>query len=216
MFAFGKNKELLKKLETYFGVVRETLKTLDEAMSYCLNNGIDEHFHTLAVRTHQHESQADDIRRSIELDLYKKSLLPESRQDLFGIIEMIDRIPNCGESIVNMIISQRMVPDTCIKKELLELIKVSTETTEYVLEAAIQCFNKASNDKVSELNRRVDDNETLGDHLELKMIAKIFDSKLGTGHKILQRDLVKLCGDICDLCEHAMDLITITSIKRQI
>jgi len=215
MFAFGKNKELLAKLEEYFKVVGETIDLFRESMLHMLKNGIDEHFQTLTEKTHHCESNADDVRRSIELDMYQKSLLPESRGDLLGILETIDRIPNRAERILFMFITQqtKMLPE--IKPDIEELLKLSVETIKYTVDATRDCFGPR--EKINDLNRQVDNNESIGDGLERKMITKIFTSdKIDTGEKILQKELVIQLGAMCDLCENALDRIMVTSVKRQI
>lgn len=214
MFAFGKNRELLQKLENYLSIVTQTVASLEEAVRHCVIHGIDEHYRVLAQRTHEYESDADDIRRAIELDMFKKSLLPESRQDLLSMIEVIDHIPNCAEAISNMILYQQTLPHPRIHQELTELLDISSQTAEFVAKAAINCFGKT--DQVMDLYNKVDINETLGDKLEYQMIRKVFDLDIDTAEKILQRDLIKLCGDLCDHCEQSLDLIVITSIKRQV
>ena len=81
LFTFKKNKKLLEMLEQYLSVVDDTLDKFSEAFQYLLKNGIDEHFKVLGSQTHKKESNADDLRRDIELEMYEKSLLPESRSD---------------------------------------------------------------------------------------------------------------------------------------
>ncbi|MEK0368345.1 MAG: DUF47 family protein, partial [Nitrosopumilus sp.] len=38
-------------------------------------------------------------RREIEISLYEKALIPESRGDILGLLEAVDRIPNKAESV---------------------------------------------------------------------------------------------------------------------
>lgn len=212
MFAFAKNRELHAKLENYFEVAWLTFETFREAIGHLIKNNIDEHFRMLARKTHKHESNADDIRRGIELDMYEKSLLPDTREDLLVILESIDKIPNECECLLNMIITQKTELYKKIDQPFSELLKISGETFEHTIEAARDCFGKRR--KTRELNRLVDDNESIGDSLEWQMVAKIFESKLDTGDKILQKEIVHRLGSICDFCESTLDRIVICSVKR--
>ena len=46
------------------------------------------------------ESKADELRREIETRLYTETLLPESRGDILGLLETIDKVINrCEESL---------------------------------------------------------------------------------------------------------------------
>jgi hypothetical protein len=212
MFAFGRNKELFAMLEAYICELSAAMKQFRKAVSYLMKENADEHFRVLARQMHQHESHADDIRRQIEQYMYRKSLLPETREDLLNIIEMIDKIPNEGQAVLNDVIIQKTSVFTGIRESFLELMEISTETFDFIVEAFRDCFKKCL--KVDELNSRVDDNESLGDSFERKMIKVVFDSNLDKAEKIIQRDLIIKLGNICDICEAAMDKIVICSIKR--
>ena len=214
MFMFAKNRKLLEGLEEYLKVVQETLDEFVLAIKYAMNEGLDEHFEVLARQTHSKESNADDIRRQIEQDMYAKSLLPESRSDLLEIIEQLDRIPSQAESILNMFLTQRTPLIEAIKPDMLELVGISAETVTQTIEATRDCFN--SSGKIKELSRLIDNNESIGDRLERKMIKTIFAQKIDAGEKLIQKEFILEVGAICDLCERVKDKLVITSIKRTI
>lgn len=213
LFAFRKNKELAAKLDSYLKTAEESLLVFDSAIRHLMENGVDEHFCTLARKVHKFESNADDIRRSIELDMYQKSLLPETREDLLSIIEIMDKIPNEAEAIVNDFVSQKTLLFDDIKPGFLELVQLSIETSRIAMDATRDCFGKREH--IAELNRRVDNNESLGDAMERAMITKVFASSLDSGDKIIQKDFIIKLGNICDLCEDVLDRIVICSVKRE-
>ncbi len=214
MFIFKKNKKLLDMLEQYLSVVKETIDEFSEAFQYLLKSGIDEHFKVLGSQTHKKESNADDLRRDIELEMYEKSLLPESRRDLLEVIEMIDRIPNRAESILSMFYTQHTELLDEIKDDMDELLKISIDSVDYVIGLTNSCFKPDG--KMKELARFIDNNESVGDHLERKMIRTIFGMDIDTGEKILQKEFILELGAICDLCESVKDKLVITSIKRSV
>lgn len=214
MFLFKKNKELLAKLETYLKLASNALNVFSDAIDYALKTGLDEHFEVLARKAHQEESNADDIRREIESEMYKKSLLPESREDLLEIIELIDKIPNRVDSILNMLITQNTAIFSPLEKDIRELVRLSLETFNYTVEATLDCFGSMK--KIKELSRLVDNNESLGDRLERKIIRRIFEEEMDTGKKLVQKEITLELGAICDLCENVIDRIVICSIKRQV
>ena len=214
MFIFKKNQILFERLEDYLKVNQETIDQFVEAMEYMMKEGIDEHFDLLARQTHTKESNADDIRRKIEQEMYAKSLLPESRRDLLEIIEQLDRLPNRAESILNMFLTQKTKLLEQIKPDMVELINLSKETVKCTLEATIDCLNIKG--KMKEYSRLIDNNESIGDRLERKMITTIFEANIDTGEKLLQKEFVLQIGAICDLCERLKDKLVITSIKRSI
>jgi len=214
MFTFAKNKQLLVRLNEYIKVTEDTVKLFAEAMTYLLDNSMDEHFSVTAAKVSKLESDADDIRRQIELEMYQKSLLPETRKDLLMIIENIDRIPTRSETILNMFLTQKTVIIDQVKAPMKELVALSLETYAHTVEAVNDCFGKM--EKVNELNRLVDNNESVGDGLERKMISTIFDAEIETAEKILQKEFVLQLGSICDMCETTLDLVVICAIKRSV
>jgi uncharacterized protein len=214
MFIFKKNQKLLERLEEYLNVSQAAINEFVTAFKYVLKKGIDEHFEVLARQTHSIESNADDIRRKIEQEMYAKSLLPESRRDLLEIIEQLDRLPNRAESILNMFLTQQTPLIDAIKPDMIELVALSSETVVFTIEATRDCFYNTG--KMKELSRLIDNNESIGDRLERKMITTIFSSDIDSGDKLIQKEFVLELGAICDLCERVSDKLVITSIKRSI
>ena len=212
MFAFKKNLKLMTMLDEYLNIASETINQFKTAIEYLLANELDEHFIMMAEKIHQSESNADDIRRRIELFLYEKSLMPETRRDMLLMVETIDRVPNRAERIIYMYVTQKTKVYPGIEKDLKELLNLSVETFDATVKATLDCFGKMSN--VKESNRIVDNNESLGDHLERKMITTIFESDLDVGEKMLQKEFVLEFGAICDLCESVLDRIVVCSVKR--
>ena len=214
MFLFKKNRKLLDMLNRYLAVVNGTTDEFAAAFHHLLEKGIDEHFKVLGTQTHKMESNADDLRREIELLMYEKSLMPESRRDLLEVIEMIDKIPNSEEAILSILISQNIPPLDQIKEGISELLEVSIETVALVVKMTNACFQ--GDGSIDELARLIDNNESVGDHLERQMIQKIFSQEISIGEKMLQKEYVMQLGSICDLCEATKDKLIITSIKRSI
>ncbi len=214
MFAFKKNQKVKEMLEEYVGIAQNAVRHFKTAIEYLIEHDVDEHFDLLAEEIHQYESNADDIRRQIEVFLYEKSLLPETRRDLLLIIENIDRVPNQAQQIAYMYQTQKTKIFPEIKNELAELLKLSVETFDETAVATLDCFGSAT--QIRQLAQKIDNLETLGDHLERKMITKVFASDLKLSEKILQKEFIVAFGDICDLCEKVMDRIVICSVKRHV
>ena len=66
---------------------------------YLRDSFIDESF-----QKHHHgdflESEADRLRRTIEIQLYTQTLIPESRGDVLGLLENLDNIINLIEGVL--------------------------------------------------------------------------------------------------------------------
>jgi len=214
MFLFRKNRELQARLDEYLNLAHRTVQFFAEAVEFSLAQGLNEHFEVLCRRCHQEESNADDVRRQIELDLFEKSLLPESREDLLGILEQLDRIPGQADAVLIMFLTQRTVLRPCLHPELRELLRVAVETSRLTIEAARDCFGPMS--QIREYARLIDNNESLGDRLEQELISRLFAEPISAGEKLLEKEFVVAIGHLCDLCEHSKDQLMIWSVKRQL
>jgi uncharacterized protein Yka (UPF0111/DUF47 family) len=55
--------------------------------------------YSIVEEVHRAEWKADDQRRTIELQLYERALIPESRGDVLGLLETLDVIPGMFQSL---------------------------------------------------------------------------------------------------------------------
>jgi hypothetical protein len=214
MYLFKKNREMQARIGEYMTLALQTVEYFEEAIDHVLKKGVNEHFEVLCRRCHQEESNADDMRRQVELDMFEKSIMPESREDLLGILEQMDRVPGQAESILYMFMTQRTEILPGIRKDLKELAHISVETFHYTVDAARDCFGDMA--RIREFSRMIDNNESIGDRLERKMITAIFEEKIPAGEKLVQKEFVLEMGQICDLCENIKDQLVIWSVKRQV
>lgn len=214
MYLFNKNKILLEKYTNYLNLCMDTVEIFREAVEYSMKNGLDEHYCVLARKVHGKESDADGMRRIIECEMYEQSLLPESREDLLDIIERIDTVPNGADHLATLLMIQKTEILPSLKKDISELLSLSVESFKYTREAALDCFMKMK--RINELQTLIKNTESIGDSLEHEMVRKIFEEKMETGDKLVQKDIVNQIGDLCNMCEHVMDRIVICSIKRKL
>ena len=212
---FWKQQEGVEdKLQRYFGHCDACFDQFEVAFSYYLEHGIDEHFASQVDKTHQIESNADDLRREIEHLLYGKALLPESRGDILGLLETYDRLPNIAETILFVVQSQHMVLPDDLRPELKKLCDVNLKTYR-ILRQAVELL--MTNPKATlGATKEVDQLESESDQLERALITQIFQRKEDNGTKILWKELVLLIGEISDRAERVADRIGLVAIKRQI
>jgi len=214
MFSSKVNKKLYAMIEDYMNVAQRTLDLYGESLQHYLKNRIDSHFEIMVQKTHEVESDADDIKRAIEQTLYEKSLLPDSREDIFHLIDALDNIPNKAESILRRIYTQNIDLPKEQENKLWELARLGIETFRVVHEMVTDALHKMGH--THELARTIDSNESVGDSLEQRIIYEIFRSDVEPSERILLRDLVLNIGNILDLLEKLSDIINIFTIKRQV
>ena len=167
------------------------------------------------LAVHKAESLADDIRREIEVLMYSKSIFPESRGDILGLLETLDKVPNQAEASLRMILTHHLEIPQQFHDLVFRLLQVCHLCVDALLDATEKLFTDFTNATVA--IGKVDELESAADHIEADLIEKIFSSTDldGTG-KILLRDLVVKMSSLSDRAENAGDRIRIIVAKRSI
>ena len=163
---------------------------------------------------HLAEGQADDIRRELENLMYSRAVFPESRGDILGLIETMDRVPNCAESAVRMIIKQHITlpPEICGK--IVELVTVCTKCVMAMIEGVSQLFNNFIDASITV--GKIDKLESEADRVESDLVEFVFSSDFSDLQKNLLRDLIDKIGGVADRAENVGDRIRIMVAKRSV
>ena len=93
---YKREKEVRGLIKEYFETADQALEEFELAMRCFFEDGPCEEFREIDKRVHAAESRADDLVRQIELMLYSRSLLPESRGDLLGLQLVDDQLTAAG------------------------------------------------------------------------------------------------------------------------
>ncbi len=214
VFLWKKQKNIQDMIEGYFELCDRCFQLFQEATAVYFEQGLGQAFDQGVEATHKAESEADDQRREIELTLYGKALLPDSRGDLLGLLETFDRLPNAAETILFAIRTQLVVLPDELKEAFAALIDINVQAYCATRKAVDSLFHNP----VATLHttKEVDEKESESDRRERALITAIFKSDMDTGEKLLLKDVVILMGRISDRAEATADRISIVAIKRQI
>jgi len=98
-------KQILIEQEVfdYLQTWKKCLEYFRGGMEVYLAEGIGEKFDYYVQEVYKTEERADELRRKVEWEMYSKALIPESRGDILGFLETMDKIPNKAESLFNQI-----------------------------------------------------------------------------------------------------------------
>ena len=210
----NKQKELEAKLGTYREKIYQCMRQFRYAFEQYSQTSDRTELEQNLTTTHRAESEADDIRRAIEEMMYTEALFPESRGDVLGLLETMDRVPNKAEqSVRNMLDQHVSVPDH-LWPRLLELVDISCRCVEAMLDGAAALFSDFATANVA--IGKVDRLESESDQIESDLVQKIFTSQLDGTDKILLRDLADSLADISDRAENVGDRIRVILAKRRL
>ena len=213
-FLFKKEQQVEQLIYRYLDNLKMAQENFQKAANVHLEKGLGEDFDFLIEQTHKVESKADDIRNEIETMMYAKALIPESRGDILGLLEAVDHIPGLFERILYMIQTQRLKTPDFLVLDMKELIRVSLECCDLVIKQVEALFRKSED--IKPLVLTVDNNESHCDHIERRIITKVFDSDLDPFQKLQLKELVIQIGEISDQADRVSRRLYIISIKRRV
>jgi predicted phosphate transport protein (TIGR00153 family) len=213
-FFWRKQKLIERYVFDYIDQWKRCLEDFKNAMEVYLSDGLGERFDYYVEHTHKMESQADDMRKKIEWEMYSKALLPESRGDILGFLEMMDKIPNKAESILYQIQLQRLKLPSELNPNMQRIVDLSYKANQLVYEAAIGLISQKGD--IHKLADKIDAKESECDHAERDIIAKIFTMDMDKAEKILLKELIVEFGTLTDRAENVSDRLTLLSVKRRV
>jgi predicted phosphate transport protein (TIGR00153 family) len=160
------------------------------------------------------ESKADELRREIETRLYTETLLPESRGDILGLLETIDKVINrCEESLQDFSVEKPdILPE--LLTEFRELIASTVDCVDEMVMAARSYFRdpKAVRDHIA----RARFHEQASDRVGGKIRRQLFAADIDLASKLHQRDFSVRIDRIADGAEDVCDRLAIANIKRSL
>jgi len=205
-----------KALEAQLGVYRQRAAACVEQVrasikAYCASSDLQQLRQDMHA-IHRIESEADDIRREIEVLMYSRALFPESREDILNLLETMDRVPGQAENAVRSIANQMIEVPAFLHADLCLLL----DTTHRCVTTMFECVEKMFNDfqNATALVGKVDAIESEVDAMQSRLIQQIFASDIRDMAKILLRDLVNEIASISDYAEEVSDLVRIMVAKR--
>jgi len=209
-----KDESVESRLNRYFDQSDAFFTEFEKACKMFLKDGCTAAFQASVDKAHQIESQSDDLRRDIELTLYGRQLLPESRGDLLGLLEAYDRILGAAEVTLYEIRYQHMAVPAEFTDAFERLVELNLQAFFLVRKTVDALIN---NPRVTlGCVKEVDAKESQSDRQERKLIEAIFTSDMAKADRLQLRWLIGLIARISDLSEHTADRIGIIAIKRKV
>jgi predicted phosphate transport protein (TIGR00153 family) len=211
---FRKEKKLESSIYSYLENLGMTQTHFVKAMNICLKEGVCDDFDFLMEQTHKFESRADDLRDEINELMYSRALIPEMREDIMALLEKVDEIPRSFEQILNMMRTQKITFPAFLDLDVRELIRISIESCDLMGKQITVMMQKKGG--VRELLSTIDRNESHCDHIERRIIIKLFESDLEPFIKLQLKELVIVLGEISDQADRVSKRVNIMTMKRRV
>lgn len=210
----NKQKKVENLIKEYCGYVVECTDSYEKIIKEHCKEADHEKLRQNYRHIHRIESKADDTRRDIEILMYTKALFPESRGDILGLLETLDRIPNAAESAIRSMLNEYITIPSFLAPSVIQLAGVCNRCVKKLIEGVNSLFIDFTNATIAVGN--VDELESEADFIESTLIEHVFASDLNGVEKILLRDLVKKIAEVSDRAENVADRIRIIVAKRKV
>ncbi len=214
MAFWRKSKEVGRRLGDHVELVEKALLNFQQGMiAYCDDKDIaliDE----FASKTHQLESEADDLRIQIVNELIGGALLASSRGDILEIIEHTDRLANASESVLNYIVLQRVQLPAALKPLLRAITDMSVQAVQEIKQAIHLIFTDMRSALIH--TGTVRDIESKIDLQEQEFIRYLFNMDIDLAEKLLIRGVVEKITKISDWAEDLADIIDRVVAQRRV
>jgi len=216
MALFKKEKEVVELILKHLDVIVDSMESGLKTIEFYLDNNISD-AKVWARKTRSDESEADLIRHEIRDKLYLGAYLPLLREDVYKLVESIDRVGNAAEACADFFLNQRPLIPEEMKPHFLA---ISTESLGIAgsLKLAVMCYLKGDCkiETVRDHTREIGIQESRVDKLEWDLTKEIFTCQLDFAHQLH----LKLCLDsiveVSDRAEDAGDQLELATLKAMV
>ena len=216
MILFKKEKAvielILKHLEMVVACVHNSIKTIELYLEDNVNEA-----KVWARKTRSNESEADVVRYEIRDKLYSGAYMPLLREDVYKLVESIDKVGNAAEACSDFFLNQRPLISDELKPHFLEVSKESLGVIDS-LKLAVLCYLKGDCkiETVRDHTREIGLQESRVDKLEWDLTKEIFNTEL----EFARQSHLKLCLDsiveVSDRAEDAGDHLELATLKSMV
>jgi predicted phosphate transport protein (TIGR00153 family) len=216
-FKFKKEKKVIELVTKHVDTVEECVNTGAKTLEIYLSGNIKGAKH-LARDVRSIESQADLIRHEIRGKLYSGAYLPRVREDIYKLVEAIDKVANAGEACCDFFSNQRPSIPEELKPQFLAISKESLGIITS-LKLAVMCFlrGECKIEVVREHSKEVGLQESVVDKMEWDLTKAIFISaSLDFSHKIHLKQCLNTIAEVSDRAEDAADQLELVSLKTMV
>ncbi|HED15006.1 MAG TPA: DUF47 family protein [Gammaproteobacteria bacterium] len=210
----GRHRAMEAQLDEFLDqITKASLTFLSAIECYLLANDEREFDHYL-TQVEKIESHGDNLRRTIEVELYQQTLIPDLRGDVMRLLEDLDGLINiCQGNLFRFSIQQPQIPAEC-NSGYLQLTKTVITCVEAVVLASRAFFRDIS--AIRDHIAKVMFYETEADRISTAIQRTVFASKLALEEKRQLCYFVEHIDNLANAAEDVGDTITIYAIKRRL
>lgn len=212
MDLFGRSTKVIEaRIDEFLDAVSQGAIVFKQSIRYYLEGSMD-YFDEQIGAIGKLESRADNLRRSIENELYAFSLIPENRGDVLGFLESMDEvIDSAKETLTQFSVEMpQILPE--LHREYLELAEKAADAAEHIVLAGRMFFRSPG--EIKNHLHKVYFHEKEADKISLALKRHIFSLDLDLSVKMHLRYFADHVDSLADRAEAVADRLAIYAIKR--
>jgi len=211
---FRRTRALEHQLEVFLDRLSQSALIFNLGLRIYLREGVCPEFQERLQAVSQLESEADQLRRAIERELYSHTLIPESRGDVLGLLENLDSVHNVLEGTLwGFSIEKPDIPET-LKGGFQDLTEMAAAAVEVLVLASRQFFRNGGD--VADHLHKVLFYEKEADRASTRLKRDLFAMDVPLSRKLHLRYFVEHIDDVADRSEDVADRLAIYAIKRKV
>lgn len=208
---FKSTKLLEGQIDEFLDAVSQGAIVFKRAIKSYLEDDF-ESFEETIIHIKKLESKADDLRRSVENQLYTHSLIPEHRGDVLGVLENMDDVIDACKKTLHQFSVESPEIFSELHKEYLELAEMSANAVESIVLATRAFFRDIQ--AVKDHLHKVYFFEKEADRMADRLKRHIFGMEIDLSRKIHLRYFAHHVDSLSDRAEEVADRLSIYAIKR--
>ncbi len=211
---FGRTKALESEIDEFLDRLSQCALVFKLAVRIYLVEGNNGEFERKLQQVSELESRADQLRRSIEIQLYSQTLIPESRGDVLGLLETLDSVLNIFEGTLWNFSIETPEISSHLQQDFQDLTEMAVLAVESLVLAARSFFRNI--EAVGDHLHKVMFYEKEADKVSTKLKRAIFAQDIPLSHKAHLRHFAEQIDNVADRAEDVADRLAIYTIKRKI
>ena len=156
------------------------------------------------------ENEADNLKKSIRLNMPKSLFMPVPREDLLELLLVQDKIANRTRDVSGIIMGRKMVIPDQIAEKFIEFVNSNVDAAKQARKSVRELdelftagFKGAEVELISELIEELDAIETHTDEQQTQIRSALFEieNTLDPIDAIFMYEVIQLTGEIADMAE---------------
>jgi predicted phosphate transport protein (TIGR00153 family) len=205
-------KDLIIRIDEFFDNIELGLLVFRESINSYIDKDM-EAFNRHLQKVDTLEGNADRLQRTIENEMITHSILPQHREEVARLLDVMDEIIDTVKSSLNEFITEMPEIPAALNKDIINLTEVSVQAAEELIPAARAYFTTPYTVREKLLKVYYFESET--DKIALNTKKRIFQEMkdIDLAHKAHLRYIIHHIENISDMAQKAADMLSAMAIK---